>query len=1201
MHRRHLSSCDHERAAALVIVLAFVVLVTLLVVASLSRTQADRAVAHGSFNQSKVDQLAASAAEIIIGDLRQEIVDGSTANSDAAPTTYIPKSVGARTANENMLPVRNGAVGTPNLVRISAGSDGIVAPGTSTRASAVNSTTDSSANGRSVSLARWNTHYLLPRYDPSSTTIDSTPASPLDSPFNPNPSVVGGFVPPDWVILTRSGPAAFGAWNPELADLTKDTFAVGRYAYAIYDEGGLLDINVAGYPSPAPAPPTSYVTDIGRKGVLAFADLISLPVSTANPPATLGAGAVNSIVGWRNFATTQQTGSNYPNFAFTATTTGLYDDYAIANTNGFMKVNNVVWSKSGSNPNPRTDQAFVSRQQLLEVRRSIGFTQNALQYLGTFSREIAGPTWTPPLDAPPPSTYAYKTRADDPTAFNRNLANVRVAQTFPRADGTMAAVGEPLIKKRFPLSRLALITPTATDTGTGLIYKYFGLTRASSTDPWIYNHGAPDRILRLGPVTGGSNDVLDFNREPDFFELLQAVILNGSLGQDTGGGVTGGTAVFPDIHMNKLTHHILSIGACIIDQYDTDSIPTRIQYQEAGQTGLWTAYGVENLPYINQIYPIAGISPDDPLKTTAPTTWATYLLFQLWNPTQQPTTAPVRPNVRLRVEGDIALFTTGTGVAAYTSGSGPKFQGTGQSIQVDQDAFQTPTPLTNDGSSSFKSTANSIPNTTFKRLPTPASGTAIDNYVGLRLPDYVNTSVSAAPNPTLNLAVGADSSHSFNATLEVEAGSIAEPYTDTNGNGKHDPNEPFTDLNGNGVWDAAVPVYVPYNHFIGINDTKSWINGAQIPVRKSNSFSGKPSTSVDQFNTGRLTQSPPSSLMKADPRATRFGIFELTTASTSRITQSLWPSGQTSGYGGLISPSNASGVVAHVPVRFDSSTLPYYPATFCRNTESSSSTSTSYTDPDGIQRAADSQYRDPTNSAVGSSTPYYTTSKDYWPIILNRPFRNVGELGYAFRDLPWRTLDLFSQDSADAGLLDVFTINDEPDIVAGRVNLNTRQAPVIQAILSAAGWDELSTAASTTVDSNGQSATTAATMASNLVRTAVGANPSLPLVNKGDIINRAGLLNAILPATVGGNQAVKARREVLPRAISSMAQTRTWNLMIDVIAQSGRYGPNAATAPNAAKPLANFNVEGEQRYWVHVAIDRFTGQVIDRQVEVVKE
>jgi hypothetical protein len=29
--------------------------------------------------------------------------------------------------------------------------------------------------------------------------------------------------------------------------------------------------------------------------------------------------------------------------------------------------------------------------------------------------------------------------------------------------------------------------------------------------------------------------------------------------------------------------------------------------------------------------------------------------------------------------------------------------------------------------------------------------------------------------------------------------------------------------------------------------------------------------------------------------------------------------------------------------------------------------------------------------------------------------------------------------------------------------------------------------------------------------------------------------------------------------------------------------------------------EGEQPYWVHVAIDRFTGRVIDKQIEVVNE
>jgi hypothetical protein len=52
--------------------------------------------------------------------------------------------------------------------------------------------------------------------------------------------------------------------------------------------------------------------------------------------------------------------------------------------------------------------------------------------------------------------------------------------------------------------------------------------------------------------------------------------------------------------------------------------------------------------------------------------------------------------------------------------------------------------------------------------------------------------------------------------------------------------------------------------------------------------------------------------------------------------------------------------------------------------------------------------------------------------------------------------------------------------------------------------------------------------------------------------------------------------------------------MIDMMAQSGRYRPGEAD-------LRKFAVEGEQHYWVHVAIDRFTGQVIDKQIEVVNE
>jgi len=54
-------------------------------------------------------------------------------------------------------------------------------------------------------------------------------------------------------------------------------------------------------------------------------------------------------------------------------------------------------------------------------------------------------------------------------------------------------------------------------------------------------------------------------------------------------------------------------------------------------------------------------------------------------------------------------------------------------------------------------------------------------------------------------------------------------------------------------------------------------------------------------------------------------------------------------------------------------------------------------------------------------------------------------------------------------------------------------------------------------------------------------------------------------------------------------------LLIDVVAQSGHFKPNAGSLQN------DFVVEGEQHYWVHIAIDRFTGKVIDKQIEVVNE
>src|SRR5216684_2018008 len=121
-----------EQSMALVIVLAFIVLVTGLVAAFLSRTGTVRQIAHGSFNNAKADQLARSALDIIVADFKQ------------------------RDPQRSPRPSAGSTPAVANLIRRSVRADAISAPAVSSRASAVNSTADVSVNGRSVSLARWN-------------------------------------------------------------------------------------------------------------------------------------------------------------------------------------------------------------------------------------------------------------------------------------------------------------------------------------------------------------------------------------------------------------------------------------------------------------------------------------------------------------------------------------------------------------------------------------------------------------------------------------------------------------------------------------------------------------------------------------------------------------------------------------------------------------------------------------------------------------------------------------------------------------------------------------------------------------------------------------------------------------------------------------------------------------------------------------
>jgi hypothetical protein len=84
----------------------------------------------------------------------------------------------------------------------------------------------------------------------------------------------------------------------------------------------------------------------------------------------------------------------------------------------------------------------------------------------------------------------------------------------------------------------------------------------------------------------------------------------------------------------------------------------------------------------------------------------------------------------------------------------------------------------------------------------------------------------------------------------------------------------------------------------------------------------------------------------------------------------------------------------------------------------------------------------------------------------------------------------------------------------------------------------------------------------------------------------------------------KESHELALRVLSDATQTRTRNLMIDVIGQSGHYPPNATTLNGfvvKASSIAGCTRLCQGFGEAGVTIDRFTGQVIDKQIEVVNE
>ena len=221
---------------------------------------------------------------------------------------------------------------------------------------------------------------------------------------------------------------------------------------------------------------------------------------------------------------------------------------------------------------------------------------------------------------------------------------------------------------------------------------------------------------------------------------------------------------------------------------------------------------------------------------------------------------------------------------------------------------------------------------------------------------------------------------------------------------------------------------------------------------------------------------------------------------------------------------------------------------------------------------------------IGVLTNYGGTITDTdFPVPTTR-IMNVGELGRVYRESPWRTMDFVTANSPDKAVLDAFSAFSTPPggVRAGVINLNTRQSVVLEAILSGTGTVPSDSASLSTLSTN-----VANSFATNMVAyTATNA-----LTNRSQLVDL--VANNILANPVATDPQ-KAVREAAVRALGEVGQTRTWNLMFDIVAQSGSFPPSSCAA-------GSFRVQGEQRRWTHIAIDRPTAKVIDQTTEIISE
>lgn len=1140
-----------QRGGALLVTLAFVVLVTVAILAFVAHTQSALLAARTTVSRMESDNLVTSALESTISDLRMEMLAGAL--KDSARTNFNsldPLVVRRRWAMvpSRLVSANLPATGFENLVKQSLyrknfySNSAAIAPfiaygpasvAGSRRATAVNTSTPS-ADGRTLSAARW---------DQVALASQSFPGNAL----------------PDWIYVTRGGVPADGstlvASNASRPAPDNTNYVVGRYAYQIYDVGGLLDLNTAGLPP-------SFASNAPAKGGVQWADLNTIGLST---------NSIKALMDFR-FSATKSYSDLDEKIRYESERKGFLSPLA-----------------GGSD----SDGFFYTRQDLLRfVLRLFGKTtlkecdpveREILASVTQDSRFLTAPSWNPPTlgsqERPPilAENKGGNNARNDYDEFNPIIVTntVLAGNTFTRrvydnprtlsgAKDVQAKVGDPFVLHRFPLDRLRLITRTATADKNSDIYRFFGITRGSTNEPWVYKHGTVDRILRLNEIRTGQNTDDGKPREPDFLEILKMALSTGALGKSAGLATGGDSTVNTDDQ--RVNYQLVQIFANLIDQFDEDGFPTEVQNESM------IFYGVENLPYLQRIKGfVARLLPDSEpaLKDGKPIVRQPYSLVwipEVWNPHDSrakflPASRPTRFRVVVESRSASQLQCKDAGDSDTDRGH-IDFQYIADKHNVELTAAAVDAsydPIT------LNTATYGIPSQPLEEIKRPPKRTGD--------PDRDSPPYGKLDSGLVGIA-------SPVVYADTDAASLRFRYY----NGENDDSEDEAKKN---PVDFAMEYYDEGSgKWKRYSRQRNYHAGAYIETGDERGRSG--AAYYNKQNTVRF--------LWFDSRTERFSIYRLKEidekAGAYVDNASLRPDSE-AGYGMYYEAGNAErpasgyGWTLGGATRFSrtGAGTPYAMASIVQNT---SGFSTWYTDPDGVVRPGDGYLAsgiDPEGQMYWATDASGNRNDASRPIILNHPFRSVAEAGYAFRGTPGKSLDFFSDKSGDSNFLDFFCIDEVPDdaMTSGRVSANTRNVNVLKSLLRGSLRDPATGA--TLSDARADE------VAQALVN--ITTDPAKgPLLNRSELVTR---FLGVLPVPSGDKlERIKRQREVFVRALADSLETRSWNLLIDLIAQTGR-------VPNGKTSFTDFRVESERHVWVHLSFDRVTGKVLNLNVENVHE